>query len=175
MDKNKVIVPIRPYDDTQLRAQAAITKPVALEAPSLLSSPSRVVIQHIFPLQPTFALTIDKAQGQTIKRVIIALSKRKLSITDFQYACLYVALSRVKMRQHIRIILTDEDNKDLQWQSLLYINSLQRDPSIDAFFEGFPTRQQNWKNIVWNKDKAIRKWMTITQAKSKNVRKKANN
>ena len=47
--------------------------------------------------------------------------------------------------------------------------------SLVAFFEGFPTRQRNWKNIVWNKDKAIRKWMTITQTKSKNVRKKANN
>ena len=69
---------------------------------------------------------IDKAQGQTIDRVIIALSKRKLSITDFQYACLYVALSRVKKKEHIQILLAEEENKDLEWQSLLYINTLRR-------------------------------------------------
>ena len=65
-------------------------------------------------MQPAFAMTVDKAQGQTIERVIVALSKRKLGITDFQYVCLYVAMSRVKMGQHLRILLTEKENKNLE-------------------------------------------------------------
>ena len=87
------------------------------------------------PLQPAFAITLDKAQGQTLDRVIVALSKHQLSITNFQYACLYVALSRVRKRQHLQILLIDGENADLEWQSLLYINNLHRDPSIEAFLQ----------------------------------------
>ena len=90
LDKEKMILSICPYDDVQLRAP--------LDAPNLLSLPSHVVIQQLFPLQPAFAITVDKAQGQTLDRVIVALSKRQLSITNFQYACLYVALSRVRKK-----------------------------------------------------------------------------
>ena len=75
----------------------------------MLSSPSRVVIHPLLSLQPAFAMTGDKAQGQTIDRAVVALSKRKLGITDFQYACLYVAMSRVKMGQHLTILLTEKE------------------------------------------------------------------
>ena len=101
-------------------------------------------------------MTVDKAQGHTIERVIIALSKCKLGIPDFQYACLYVAMSCVKMGQRLRIILTEEGNKDLEWQSLLYINNLCRDPTIGAFFAGYYKNQHNSKNNVWKEKKAIK-------------------
>ena len=78
-------------------------------------------------------MSVDKVQGQTIDRVILALSNRKLNITDFQYACLYVVMSCVKMGQHLRIILTEKENKYLKWQSLLYTNNMYCNPSIEAF------------------------------------------
>ena len=174
LDKKHVIVPIRPFSDKKLRSRIATAKPVPLDAPTLLSTPSRVVTLSHFPLQPAFAMTVDKAQGQTIDRVIVALSKRQLAITDFQYACLYVAVSRVKQRQHLRILLMEEDNDDLEWQSLLYINRLQRDLSIDAFFAGFDSDRSNWKSDVWNQKRAIAK-LNATQTTTQKRKNNSNN
>ena len=98
---------------------------------------------HFFPLQSAFAMAVDKPKGQTTERVVVALSKCNLGITDCQYACLYVAMICVKMGQHLRILLTEKENKDLEWQSLLYINNLCCDPSIEAFFAGYSKIQQN--------------------------------
>ena len=53
-------------------------KPVPIHSPSLLVNPSRVIVEPLFPVQPCFAITVDKAQGQTIQRVIVALSEREL-------------------------------------------------------------------------------------------------
>ena len=69
------------------------------------------------------------------------------------------------MGQHLRILLTEKENEDLAWQSLLYINNLCRGPSIEAFFAEYSKNQQNGK-IMFGK-KAIQKWYVITQPTSK--------
>ncbi len=155
LDKTKVIVPIRPYSADQDASRMVSTKPIALKAPSLLTTPSRVTILTHFPLVGAFSMTVERSQGQTIDRVIVALSKRKLGITDFQYACLYVALSRVQHRTHLRILLMDEENADVAWQSLMYINNLRRDKSIKFFFSGFDSDRTNWTRDEWNSEQAL--------------------
>ena len=72
-----------------------------------------------------------------------------------------------KKKEHIRILLAEEENKDLEWQSLLYINTLRRDPSIDAFFAGYRKSRRNWKYDVWSSGKAIKEWNTTSKAKIK--------
>jgi hypothetical protein len=56
-----------------------------------------------FPIQLTFALTINKAQGQSVKYV-------GLDLRDpvFSHGQLYVALSRVTASHNIRILLPEE-------------------------------------------------------------------
>ena len=64
--------------------------------------PSRVEVCSIFPLEPGIAITIHKAQGRTIQKVILCLSKRESANMNPKYAALYVALSRVKNKNDIR-------------------------------------------------------------------------
>ena len=72
------------------------------------------------------------------------------------YACLYVALSRVRKREHVRLLLNECNNKTQQWCTLEYISHLAPDKSIKAFFAGFSnTSDDDWLNNDWNKQLAL--------------------
>ena len=53
-----------------------------------------------FPIQSAFAMTIHKSQGQTFQKVLVYLDK-----PVFQHGQLYVALSRVKQKENIKVFL----------------------------------------------------------------------
>ncbi|RYR29429.1 hypothetical protein Ahy_B01g053803 isoform C [Arachis hypogaea] len=57
-----------------------------------------------FPLTVCFAMTINKSQGQSLSHVGLYLSK-----SVFTHGQLYVALSRVKSRSDINVLILDED------------------------------------------------------------------
>jgi ATP-dependent DNA helicase PIF1 len=57
---------------------------------------------HQFPVHPAFAMTINKAQGQTLKMVGIFL--RKLVFTHGQ---LYVAMSRIGCPEGVKLLVID--------------------------------------------------------------------
>ncbi|KAJ3520762.1 hypothetical protein NMY22_g12605 [Coprinellus aureogranulatus] len=67
-----------------------------------------------FPLQLAFALTINKAQGQSVKHVGI-----DLRIPVFGHGQLYVALSRVTSPENIAILL-DEEALDNRTENVVY-------------------------------------------------------
>ena len=98
--------------------------------------PSKVTLQKYFPVEPAFAITVHKSEGRTMDRVIIALSSCKAKGCDFSYAQVHVAFSRVRRREHIRLLLTG-DNVATQWESIMYLDKLTPKPSIDYYFGGF--------------------------------------
>jgi hypothetical protein len=114
-----------------------------------------VIVQPLFPVQPCFAITVDKAQGQTLERVIVALSERELRLVNFTYSCVNVAFTRVKEAQHLRILLKQEGNAAKEWATLSYISSLERDSSVKSFFAGFSVNRNQWITDVWDEDKAV--------------------
>ena len=59
-------------------------------------------------------------------------------------------MSRVKEKKHLRILLSKRQNKALEWESLKYVELLQRDKSIHAFFSGFASKKTNWASNNWN-------------------------
>ena len=61
-----------------------------------------------FPVKLVFALTVNKAQGQSVKYVGVDLMK-----PVFAHGQLYVALSRVTSHCHLRILLPDDSSSSL--------------------------------------------------------------
>ncbi|XP_022014257.1 ATP-dependent DNA helicase PIF1-like [Helianthus annuus] len=59
-----------------------------------------------FPLAVCFAMTINKSQGQSLSRVGLYLKQQV-----FTHGQLYVALSRVKTRQGVKLLILDNDGK----------------------------------------------------------------
>lgn len=106
--------------------------------------PSKVLIKPTFPLEPAFVSTVHKSQGRTMRRVILALSERNASCCDMTYAHIYVALSRVRMADDIRLLLHEETSGVYNWSNLEYITSLKPDKAIKAFFAGFAERPDHW-------------------------------
>ncbi len=58
------------------------------------------MIRNQFPLIPAFAMTINKSQGQSFKNVGISLAN-----PVFSHGQLYVALSRTRIRNGIKIFI----------------------------------------------------------------------
>jgi ATP-dependent exoDNAse (exonuclease V) alpha subunit len=52
-----------------------------------------------FPIRPCFAMTVNKSQGQTLKRVGLALDRQQC----FGHGQVYVALSRVTRKDGIKV------------------------------------------------------------------------
>jgi UvrD-like helicase C-terminal domain len=105
-----------------------------------------------------FAITIHKAQGQTLPAVILSLSDN----CQLSYASLYVALSRVKHCNDIRLLIHGSWQGNIEdWETIAYIPSLQPGKDINAFFAGFKINSQQW-----NVDDALTEW-TQSQASKK--------
>ena len=95
-----------------------------------------------FPINPTFAMTVNKAQGQTLDRIIVAISKRPGN-TNFSYEALNVALTRVKDSKNLRLFLIG--NTALKRQDgIRYLFDLTPDPSIDFFFKSYIPSEVPW-------------------------------
>ena len=137
--RNQIVVPLIPKRSKRQYTRTCIPG----DLPRYY--PSRVELLSHFPLDMGFAITIHKAQGRTLRRVIIAISDRYKNNLQMSYAALYVALSRVEYMDDIRL-LVNGDNDDLVL-ALDYLNYLAPAPDIRAFFLGF--KKTPGSGITW--------------------------
>ncbi len=73
--------------------------------------------RHQFPVQLCFAMTINKAQSQTLDRVGIHLTP-----PVFAHGQLYVAMSRVRRLADVNVLLTDEKDTETQLPDYCTLN-----------------------------------------------------
>ena len=133
----KVIIPIIA---NKHRAQGSDSKTIVPGGSLYL--PSRVEIRSNFPLEPAFAATVNKGQGRTLDKVIVAISYKKGAKCNITYASLYVALTCVRQRSNIELLLMGPQEQ--QWTTLSYVSSLKPDGALRPYFVGYKKSTSNW-------------------------------
>ena len=119
---------------------------------------STVPMKDYFPIEPAFCVTIWKAQvsqtvidsvdliqiqvifwlmyafiqGRTIRRLIIFISQHPVGLLRMTWEGLYVALSRVKYRDHIRLAIKRNNRGTVE-----YISNLSKNKYTAWFFRGY--------------------------------------
>ena len=121
--------------------------------------PSKVLLGTVFPVEPAFAITIHKSEGQTMSRVIIALSPCPVTGCQFSYEQFHVSFSRVEEGEHMRLLLIGDTEME-RWQSISYLTSLRQHPSIKFYFAGFrnllsgDNPNEGWMTNEWSAERA---------------------
>ena len=119
----QVVIPVRASKKHWDRGSQ--TKTIVPGGPLYL--PSKVNIYSHFPVELSFVITAHKAQGRTLENVILAISERHARGSNMSYVSIYVALSRVKHSNKIRLLLTGRGA--YTWSSIRYIEKLRPEKS----------------------------------------------
>ena len=120
-------------------------------------NPFRVTVKPLFAFDIGFAMTIHKAQGQTLKSVVLTLSSRPNKIQEMKLASILVAMLRVKRSEDIRLLLHKyARNSIFSYEKIAYITHLTPSHNITAFHAGFVYNQG-----VWNQNKALKTYCKI--------------
>ena len=122
--------------------------------------PSKVHLSPYFPLETAYAITVHKAMGRTLEKVIIGLGRHLNRMSEMKYEHIYVAISRVHKCDDMRLLLPGKDPWQ-QMQSLVYLTELRPDDSMVAFFEGYRGRKETringrWMYDIWDSKQALR-------------------
>lgn len=127
-------------------------KPMPTIVTPTCCTPSRVFIQRMFPLELSAAVTVDKAQGRTLKKVVACLSQRCDNLYEMDINSIFVALSRVRKKNDLRLLIHSDSTTSRQ---LKYIEHLCQDREYFDYMGGF----QGEKNQpqTWNRTSALHK------------------
>ena len=116
----------------------------------ILVSPNILITLH-FPVQGQDT----RANAGPCHRCSIC---KRTQVIKFTFACVYDALSRVRERRHVRILLKKKHSKKTQWEALCYLSNLKKRASVDVYFAGFQEDRTKWANDEWDMNKAFNKF-----------------
>jgi hypothetical protein len=106
LDTNQAVVPIT------AQAYTKTPKPIPVRGGEGWFT-SKAIIIPLIPFDLAFSMTSFKAQGRTLHRVILSLTHRYGSGHNFSFHEFLVAISRVELGEHIRIMppIDNQTNK----------------------------------------------------------------
>ena len=115
---------------------------------------SKVKVSECFPYDLAFSMTVHKAQGRTISRVVLDLTDFPSAFGRIKFAALYVAMSRVQFGCHIRLLPHTNGSSPFDpMQHYKYISSLKPDRDAMAFYYGFSNSDKY--SSTWSPRKAL--------------------
>lgn len=118
----------------------------------LLGNISSVDVTPVFAYDLAFAMTVHKAQGCTMKRVVIALTSRPVHYNQLEYASVFVGLSRVKKSSHIHLLQHGRGSSVGRLDDALgYLSGLLPKKSINIYNAGFSNSGR-----VWNRKESLK-------------------
>ncbi|KAL7549323.1 hypothetical protein ACHAWF_017111 [Thalassiosira exigua] len=83
------------YPDSELDGRIRkINESIRGRGGSVRFRPCKAMMQNHFPIELGFSVTVEKAQGRTIRKVIASISEHPVPILKFRWEQLYVILSR---------------------------------------------------------------------------------
>ena len=94
-----------------------------------------------FPYDLGFAMTYHKVQGQTMPRVIMFLHERKSrQLAKLQWESLYVAMTRVKCGNNIRVCYSGSEAQHVTTHGLQHLKKLTRPKLYDVWQAAYDKR-----------------------------------
>ena len=93
-----------------------------------------------FPFNLSFAMTVHKAQGRTIDRVVLDLTDHPSHCGRMEFAAIFVALSRVCKGEHIRLLGRTRKHHctpEVIVAPYMYLTKLKRCRHAVAFLHGY--------------------------------------
>ena len=141
LSHDEIVIPLQSNTGRKHKYSAAILQPH--------SGYGRVWFEEKFPFDLAFAMTVHKAQGRTIPKVVLALTHRE--VKQMGYASIYVAMSRVRHSDDLRILQhhTGKNPGDL---GLRYIQNLSHNIDILDYYKGF---EEPVNGQIWNPQKTL--------------------
>ncbi len=122
----------------------------------LLGNISSVKVTPILAFDLAFSMTIHKAQGRTINRVVIALTSRPIPILQLKYASIFVGMSRVKKSDHIRLLEHGRGSPlGNRRDALEYLTGLLPRKNINIYNVGFPAGFEK-SSSYWNWEQSLK-------------------
>ena len=111
-------------------------------------------------------MTVNKSEGQTMPRAILALSERKKSTFNYTFRHLYVASSRVKKRIDNRLLLCGKSHR--KWLSVEYLTKLRPPYDSASVLKGFTKHGgEGWRDDEWDPDVTLRHWEKACRKKKR--------
>jgi Helicase len=111
---------------------------------------SEVQIQNSFSSQLGFSMTVHKAQGRTIDKVVLDLHYKPNHNKRLKFDGIFVAFSRVRCCSSIRLI--KHRNTSFE-EAYGYISRLRPAPNVMAFYRGSTRNPEEGQ--VWNMQLAL--------------------
>ena len=153
-NKQKIIIPITKSVAT---LKPSKFKRYSYKTGNILSYVGSVEVKSHFPIIDLgFSMTVHKAQGRTIKRVVLDLTQHPISANRMKYASIFVALSRVKSSAHMRLVRHGDITYEDSYEYLLSLEPLEY---VSKYYKGFQptsTDDDDGGGLIWNPNKALR-------------------
>jgi hypothetical protein len=123
------------------------------ETGNLITPYASAVVIEPFPFELAFAMTVHKAQGRTIHRLVVDLNDHPTHAARMEFAAVFVAMSRVREAKHIRLLPRFPRGSPFDMiEAYGYLCSLRPEKYVAAFYHGYPAPCHGFS---WNKLQAL--------------------